>query len=293
MITPMNSLPWGTVARWGWWTFLTVGFLGIEFNAMAGQTIRIAGSTTILPIASQAAERFMRLHPEAMITVSAGGSGVGFHSVATHQSDIGMMSRDLTAKEYARFPKIHFQVTVIGRDAVACVVSSEVYHEGVHALSRNEIRDIYLGKVRNWKLLGGPDRLIVVIDKERHRGTRHVFMEYIMGNPKARAPGARLVTGSNNEEQTKIAQSDSAIGMLSQAWINSEVRGIALREGENIIDPSLDNIRKDRFPISRNLGMVTRGEPIGIVKKFLDFILSPEMQDVLVQEGYVSILPVH
>jgi phosphate transport system substrate-binding protein len=129
-----------------------------------------------------------------------------------------------------------------------------------------------------------------VIDKERHRGTRHVFMKYVFGDEKARAPGARLVTGSNNEEQSKIAQSDSAIGMLSIAWINADVVGVGIREGGEIIEPTLDNVRANRFPISRDLNLVTVGEPMGVVKEFLNFVVSPEGQKIVSESGYI---PVH
>lgn len=268
---------------------LTVFILSVS-PAWAEDSLRLAGSTTVLPIASKAGERFMKLHPGVRVTVNSGGSGVGFQSMASGQVDIGLMSREIDAGEREKFKDAEFTVTVIGHDAVACVVSSEVYNAGVKALTRGQIRDIYLGKIRNWKEVGGPDRPIVAIDKERHRGTRHVFMEYVMGDAKAHAPGARLVTGSNNEEQAKIAQSDSAIGMLSHAWINSDVIGVAVIGDDGAsAEPTLDNIRSGKYPIVRRLNLVTRGKPAGLVKEFIDYILGQEIQTLLSQEGYVPV----
>ncbi|MDA0691421.1 MAG: phosphate ABC transporter substrate-binding protein [Nitrospinae bacterium] len=253
--------------------------------------ITIVGSTTLLPIATRAAEQFAAKNNRTVsITVNGGGSGVGVQSTGSGRADIGMASRDITSAEKQRFQKPGLRILVVGRDAVACVVSSEVYSAGVRALSREQIGGIYLGKIKNWKVVGGPDREIVVIDKERHRGTRHVFMKYVFGDEKARAPGARLVTGSNNEEQSKIAQSDSAIGMLSIAWINADVVGVGIREGGEIIEPTLDNVRANRFPISRDLNLVTVGEPMGVVKEFLNFVVSPEGQKIVSESGYI---PVH
>ena len=262
----------------------------IHAKERTAEIITVVGSTTVLPIATRAAEQYVKQNNGTVtITVNGGGSGVGVQSAGSGQADIGMASRDITPKEKKRFQKPGLRTLAIGRDAVACVVSSEVYSAGVRALSREQIGDIYLGKIKNWKELGGPDREIVVIDKERHRGTRHVFMKYVFGDENARAPGARLVTGSNNEEQSKIAQSDSAIGMLSIAWMNDDVVGVGIRRGGEIIEPILENVRANRFPISRDLNFVTAGEPEGRVKEFLDFVISLEGQKIVSESGYIPI----
>ncbi len=257
--------------------------------AQDSAVIRVAGSTTVLPIVSRAAERFQTRHTSVKITVNAGGSGVGIHGAGTRRLDIGFASREITPKENNRYAASQLNTTVIGRDAVACVVSSEIFHGGVHSLSKQQIGDIYLGQITNWQQVGGPDRPIIVIDKETHRGTRHVFMQYLFGKSNARAPGARLVTGSNNEEQAKIAQSDSAIGMLSIAWINDDVVGIGIREGRQVIEPTLDNVRTGHFPIARNLNLITAGKPKGVVKQFVDYLLSQEGQAIVEASGYIPI----
>jgi phosphate transport system substrate-binding protein len=259
--------------------------------AQDSTVIRVAGSTTVLPIVSRAAERFQSRNTSLKITVNAGGSGVGIHGAGTRRLDIGFASREITPQENNRYASLH--TTVIGRDAVACVVSSEIFHNGVHSLSKQQIGDIYLGKITNWQQVGGPDRTIIVIDKETHRGTRHVFMQYLFGNSKARAPGARLVTGSNNEEQAKVAQSDAAIGMLSIAWINDDVVGIGIREGGQTIQPTLDNVRNGRFPITRNLNLITAGKPSGAVRQFIDYLLSEEGQQLVTDSGYIPIHSPH
>lgn len=274
---------------------LIFGIVGIPLTSFAAKKdskVRVEGSTTVLPVASRAAERFNKLRSERVnITVNAGGSGVGVVSTARGRADIGMLSREVTPEEMKRYEKSRLKVIPVARDAVACVVSSEIYEAGIRELTREQIRDIYLGKIVNWKELGGPDRPIVVVDKERHRGTRHVFMQYVFGDPKARAPAARLVTGSNNEEKAKITQSDSAIGMLSTAWMDDSVKGVALLENERRVEPNEANISQGNYPISRNLNFVTAGEPRGIVKEFIDFILSPEGQKIVEQSGYAPVHP--
>ena len=259
--------------------------------AQESTVIRVAGSTTVLPIVSRAAERFQARNTSFKITVNAGGSGVGVHGAGTRRLDIGLSSRETTPQENNRYASLN--TIVIGRDAVACVVSSEIFNSGVRSLSKQQIGDMYLGKITNWQQVGGPDRTIIVIDKETHRGTRHVFMHYLFGNSKARAPGARLVTGSNNEEQAKIAQSNAAIGMLSIAWINDDVVGIGIREGGQVIQPTLDNVRNGRFPIARNLNLITTGKPAGGSKQFIDYLLSEEGQRLVAESGYIPIHSPH
>jgi phosphate transport system substrate-binding protein len=274
------------------WILMAASFPNPGHAAGKSERLRVVGSTTVLPVVSRAVEKFKETRSGlATITVNPGGSGVGINSVGTGRADIGMISREISPQERERFRKAGLQVQVIGRDGVACVVSSEVYSSGVRVLSKEQIRDIYLGKIQDWSEVGGPERPIVVVDKERHRGTRHVFMKYILGDGTARAPAARLVTGSNNEEQAKIAQSDAAIGMLSSAWLNNEVAGVSLLENGEVIEPTVENIRSGRFPIHRKLSLVTRGEPQGLAKEFIDFIVGAEGQRIVEASGYAPIIP--
>ena len=274
--------------------FLTIAcFLSIStFSAPVlasdkPEIVKIAGSTTVLPIASRAAESLNAKQNHSNYTVNAGGSGVGIHGIGSGLIQLGLISRNITEAEKKRYSDVDLNVHLVGRDAVACVVSSEIFNAGVKSLSRQQIKDIYLGKIKNWKEVGGPNRRIVVIDKEMHRGTRHVFMQYVFGHQNARAPGARLVTGSNNEEQTKLAQSDAAIGMLSFAWVNEDVVAVAIRNGSTIIEPNLKNIQNEIYPIMRNLSLVTAGNPVGPVKDFINFVLSSAGQNIVREAGYV------
>ncbi len=254
------------------------------------EIIMVSGSTTVLPVVSKAAEQFRLRHPNVNIVVNAGGSGVGINLLGEKKIEIGMISREIIPKETGAYTHVRFTMHPIGKDAVVPVVSSEVYNGGVKALAIEQIAEIYKGKIKNWKELGGPDREILVVDKEKSRGTRHVFMKIIMGDKEAGAPGADLVLGSNNEEQTALVQSDSAIGMLSNAWLNSDVKGLSiiLNDGE-IIAPSLENIINGKFPITRDLLLVTNGGPLGEVKEFINFIKGPDGQKIVEQAGYVSL----
>lgn len=254
------------------------------------ESINVSGSTTVLPVVSNAAEQFKNTHSGINVVVNAGGSGVGINQLGEGKIDIGMASRDITSEEIAKYPDVKFNVISIGKDAVVPVVSSEIYNQGVTSLTLAQIGEIYKGEINNWKEVGGPDVEILCVDKETSRGTRHIFMEIVLGDKEAEAKGADLVLGSNNEEQTALVQSDAAIGMLSNAWLSDDVKGlnIILSDG-SIIEPTIENINIGTFPITRDLIIITNGKPTGNTKAFIDFILGEEGQQIVEDAGYVKI----
>lgn len=273
-------------------TIIVVLSIGL-FIAACGEkkeTINVSGSTTVLPVVSNGAEQFKANHPTINIIVNAGGSGVGINQLGEGKIDIGMASRDITDEEISKYPDVKFNVISVGKDAVVPVVSSEIYNAGVQALTLDQIAKIYKGEISNWNQVGGPDKEILCVDKEQSRGTRHVFMEVVMGDKKAEAAGADLVLGSNNEEQTAIVQSDAAIGMLSNAWLNDDIVGLKIiLEDSSVVAPTLQNIINGKFPITRDLYLITNGEPMGNIKSFVEYILSAEGQEIVEKAGYVSI----
>jgi len=269
--------------------FLSVGGL-IPHTVDARQSvIKVSGSSTVLPIVARAAEAFSAHHPDIRVLVNPGGSGVGVKSVGHHLVHIGMVSRRILDDEKIALPKADFRIHVIGRDAVACVISSEIHDAGVTSLAKEDIRKIYLGEVTNWRQVGGPDREIITIDKEAHRGTRHVFMEYFFGTSQVKTLGVDLVTGSNNEQRTKVALSDTAIGMLSYAWLNNDVVGVDIRDGNGILAFTDENVRNGIYPMVRDLSLVTDGMPNDLSRKFIAFLLGPDGQRIVREMGYVPV----
>ncbi len=255
----------------------------------APDAIYISGSSTVLPPVSKAADLFSS-ETGISVIVNAGGSGGGFNQLAEGQSDIGMMSRNITSGELEAFKSLNFTEVAIGRDAVVPSVSSEIYDSGVTALTLSQIADIYTGELQNWSEVGGPDRPIFTIDKEASRGTRQVFMNIVLGDPKAEAPGADLVTGSNNEEQTALVQSDAAIGMLSMAWLNKDVRGLSiiLPDGD-VVTASIENIRAGSYPFVRDLNVVIRDDIKPSAQDFISYLLSADGQRMVEDAGYIGI----
>ncbi len=267
---------------------LSVLLLGLTSQLSWADGIRVTGSTTVLPIVAEAAKQFRQMHPGLSLTVSGGGSGVGIASVGQGMVEIGMVSRELTASEKKRLSAKVRQVAV-ARDAVAVAISKSVYDAGVRQLSLAQIAAIYRGEIKNWQQLGGPDRRILVIDKEASRGTRHIFAKVVLGSERARAPGATIITGSNNEEQAAIANSDKAIGMLSHAWLNDAVRAVAVGERDTAVLPTFETVADGSYPIQRQLNLLLSASSGKASHTFVDFLLSPQGQQIVQQVGYLPV----
>lgn len=274
--------------------FKRFGFIGLAVlvtACSAPEAIYVSGSSTVLPPVSKAAEKFTA-DTGIPVIVNAGGSGGGFNQLAEGQTDIAMMSRNITSTERESFKGTNFTEIAIGRDAVVPSISSEIYDAGVTALSLSQIGGIYTGDIKNWSEVGGPDREIFAIDKEASRGTRQVFMSVVLGNPMAEAPGADLVTGSNNEEQTALVQSDAAIGMLSVAWLNEDVKGLSIiLENGDVVEASIENIRTNLYPFVRDLNVVIRDDLKPKPKQFIDYLMGVEGQKSVEGSGYIGTSP--
>ena len=272
--------------------FKRPGFLCLLFvlaACSAPEAVHVSGSSTVLPPVSKAAEAFTA-ETGISVIVNAGGSGGGFNQLAEGQSDIGMMSRNITLGEREAFKSLNFTEVAIGRDAVVPSISSEIYEAGVTSLSLSQIAGIYTGDIENWSEVGGPDRDVFVIDKEISRGTRQVFMDVVLGDPKAEALGADLVTGSNNEEQTALVQSDAGIGMLSVAWLNDDVRGLAIvLQNGTTVESSIENIRAGVYPFVRDLNVVHRDNLQPAATQFITYLLGPNGQKFVEESGYIGI----
>jgi phosphate transport system substrate-binding protein len=159
--------------------FLTI--FALVFAATDIQAQRIKGSDTVLPIAQQTAERFMTLNPNARVTVTGGGSGVGISALLDETTDIAMASRGIkfSEKMKAKAAGEELEEIPVAYDALAVVVHPS---NPVKQLTRRQLEDIFRGKITNWKQVGGDDRKIVVYSRETSSGTYEFFKESVLKN---------------------------------------------------------------------------------------------------------------
>ena len=246
------------------------------------QTITIRGSTTVLPIAQKAAEEYMEKHPDVDVRVSGGGSSVGIQSVGEGIADIGMASRELKDEEKSRYPNL--KPIAIAKDGIAIIVHPD---NPITSLTLEQIRGIYNGTYTNWEEVGGPDKEIVVINRDSASGTREFFWKHVM--LKDDFVATALEKNSNGAVKQTVSQTPNAIGYVGLGYVDNSVKAVKIKKDGMEIEPTVENILNGEYPISRSLYMITNGEPKGIAKDFIDFVLSEEGQKIVEEEGFVPI----
>lgn len=242
-------------------------------------TVTLSGSTTVQPLAEKLAEAFMTENTGLRIDVQGGGSSVGVKAAGQATSDIGMASREIKESELAEFPNL--KIFVIARDGIAIVAHPDV---PVSDLTVEQVRDIFSGKITNWKDLGGDDQNIIVVSREEGSGTRAAFEEMVMGEDALIAASA-ILQASNGAIRTTVSTTPNSIAYLSFGYLDDTVKSISI-DG---VAPTEPNAADGSYPIVRPLNMLTNGEPAGMVKAFLDFILSEAGQKLVVEDGYIPV----
>ncbi|REE99995.1 phosphate ABC transporter substrate-binding protein [Thermomonospora umbrina] len=253
-------------------------------------TLRVSGSTTVNPVAADAA-KILRDRGMSITVDTQGGSAGGLTQLAAGQIDIAMSSKPVGDAERRQHPKVTFTTTEIGQDAVGIVIRRNVYDGGVKSLSRQQLRRLFEGKVANWRELGGPDVPVYVYDKEPGRGTREVLDAFMYGKGVTAPPppnsGRYAIVGGNEEGRTKTASTDGAVTPLSVAFAQGHpALAVVAVDG---ITPSPENVRTGKYSLARPLLLVTDGPPKGEARRFIDFVLSTPGQELVTKHGYLNL----
>jgi len=261
----------------------------LTFTAWAGtvgaaQTLHIDGSTTVGPIGDAFAEAFKGMYPDLGITVKKTGSGDGAAALIDGRCDIAMTSRFLKDEEFKKaveknvFPVAH----VIAMDGVCVIVHPS---NPVSKLTLAQLKDIYTGKVANWKQLSGADMPIVPISRDTSSGTYETFSHIVMGKDKM--AGNVEYVNANPQAHTRVKTTAGAIGYVGLGFLDDSVKAAAV---ENV-EPSRATIAKGRYPLSRPLYLFTNGYPqLGsMVHEFCSFFLTEKGQEIIEAKGFVPL----
>jgi phosphate transport system substrate-binding protein len=269
---------------------LTLLLTGAPAIPAAADTLRVTGSTTVNPFVAEAAE-ILREESGLKIRVdTTGGSSGGIHALGRGRAEVAMSSRALNHSDRERHPGVRFTPHRVGEDAVALVVSRDVWDGGVKALDRERMRAIYQRKITRWKTLGGPDRRIAFFNKEPGRGTWEVFADWLYGEAADAPPVAHPEVGGNEETRTKVASTRGALSQLSASWVDgAAVRalGIENADGEPVF-PTAASIADGTYPLNRTLWLITDGPPRGAAKRLIDFVRSERGRELVRRHGYLA-----
>lgn len=234
--------------------------------------INVTGSTTVLPIAEVAAEKFHEVHPNLKVLVAGVGSSAGIESVSQGTSDIGTSSRDLKPEEAS----LGLVDSPIAYDAIAVIVNPS---NPINGLTKAQIASIFEGKITNWKDVGGPDMPIGLVNRDEASGTREAFTKLVL-NGASFDPRAAVLPGTG-QVRSVVAGSAFAIGYISFGFVDKSVKAITV-DG---IAPSEKTVATRTYPISRVLHFFTKGAPNPVSKLYIDYVLSDQIQQTVVRDA--------
>jgi len=245
----------------------------------ASGSVTAVGSTALQPLVESAAKTFMGKNPNAKVQVQGGGSGTGLTQVQQGGADIG--NSDLFAEEKLTPEQskelVDHKVCVVG---IATVINPKVK---VDNLTKQQVIDIFTGKITNWKDVGGNDQKIVIINRPASSGTRGTFKKYALGGADE-ASGLSLTEDASGTVRKTVAETDGAISYLALSYIDSSVKAVKYDNAE----PTAANIKEGKYPIWAYEHMYTKGEAKGVAKAFLDYMMTDEVQKKLVVDlGYI------
>jgi len=237
-------------------------------------TITENGSTTVQPLAEKLAGAFKAKNPDVNVVIQGGGSAVGIKSVNDGTVDIGAASRELTAADPTLVKHL------LARDGIAIIVHPS---NPVTNLTKEQVRDIYAGNITNWSQVGGQNKSIDVVAREEGSGTRTAFQDLVMG--KALIKSDATLQNSNGFIKTSVSLDPQAIGFLSMGYVDSSVKALAI----NGVAATEENAKNGTYPVVRPLYFLTKQQPTGLVKDFIDFCTGTEGQKIVAEEGYITV----
>jgi phosphate transport system substrate-binding protein len=250
--------------------------------AAASGTVVIKGSTTVLPIAQAAAEAYMKAHPGVNISLSGGGSGDGIKALIDKSTDIANSSRNMKKEEIAlaKSKSVNPVEHTVAIDAIVPIVNPK---NKVKGLTIDQLSQIYQGKIKNWKEVGGDDLAIVVVSRDSSSGTFESWGHLVLSGAKV-SPRAQL-QASNGAVAQAVSKNRYAIGYIGLGYLSKSVKAIEV----NGIVASAKTALDKSYPVARPLFMYTDGTPTGETANFIKFLLSPAGQKIVKKEGFVPL----
>jgi phosphate transport system substrate-binding protein len=247
-----------------------------SFKGLEGK-IDIAGGTAHIPVMTDAAEQIMKVNPKIRITVAGGGSGVGVQKVGAGLVDLGNTGRALTPAEISKYGLKTFPFAI---DGVAVAVNPK---NPVRALTSQQVRDIFAGKVKNWQEVGGSDGLIHLFTRDEASGTRETFWKKLL--KKGPIDAKANIVASNGAMKLALAQDPQAIGYLGIGFVDQKVKALKLDGAE----ATQENAKSGTYKVTRLLYMNTKGEPQPLVRAFIDYIKGPGGAKIIQKHGFIPL----
>ena len=252
---------------------------GEALQGFEGQkgTIKIAGGTAHIPVMKEAAKQIMSRYKDIVITVAGGGSGLGIKQVGEGLVDIGNSGRKPSPAEIEKYQLKMFKWAI---DGVGVVVNPS---NNVQSLTKEQLKDIFSGKIDNWAALGGVEHSITVYTRDESSGTRNVFWK--KASDKENISVRALFVTSNGAMKTAVANNPYAKGYVSVGHMDETVAPVAL---DGVL-PTLDTVKSGQYKVARGLYSNTKGSPTGLVRLFIEYMFSSEGQKIAAEKGFIPV----
>ena len=259
---------------------ILVGSLAVGCGSKSndGSKVTVSGSTSVGPVMEVIAEKFQEQNEGVSVEIQQIGSSAGIKNAIEGTSQIGMASRDLKAEEKSAGLK----ETEIALDGISIITNKS---NQVKDLTLQQIKDIYTGKITNWKEVGGKDAPIVVLSREDGSGTRDGFQEKVGFESEELVKNAQISDGSGNIKST-VEGNENAIGYISYGYVDEAVNALTV-DG---VELTPENVKSNKYAIARPFIVVNvEGKISEEGSKLVDFILSGEGQSIMESKGFISI----
>jgi phosphate transport system substrate-binding protein len=253
----------------------------------APKKITVKGSDTLVILAQRWAEVYMKSHPDVVIQVTGGGSGTGISALINGSTDICDASRPMKQSEIDKLKERYGSLGVeirCAKDGITVYLNEA---NPVKELNLKQLSGIYTGRIKNWKEVGGADAEIKLYGRENSSGTYVFFQENVVKGDYATScqtlPGTAAVVNAVKNDKYGIGYGGAAYSKgIKQCLVKKDDKSQAYA-------PSAETIKNGTYPISRYLYMYLRNRPTGEIKNYIDWILGPEGQKLVVEEGYFPV----
>ncbi len=266
-------------------------------NTVLVGSFKVIGSNTITPLSSIWAENFMNANSQVSIAVSGPGSGVGIAALIDGTTDICQASRKIKDAEIAQAEAngVHPYEIQVATDALSVVVNPA---NPVNELTFAQLSAIYTNQITNWKEVGGNDAPILVLSRDNNSGTFAYFLEEVVqmagmatADKTLQYGGDVLMLPSTEEGISQVASNPNAIFYSGLGYLNNTVKALGIKKtaADTAVTPSVETALNGTYPISRPLFYYTNGAPTGVIKAFIDYCLSAEGQQEVLEAGFVPL----
>ncbi|KXZ40696.1 phosphate ABC transporter substrate-binding protein, PhoT family [Alkalithermobacter thermoalcaliphilus JW-YL-7 = DSM 7308] len=260
------------------------GQADVDFSKL----VQVKGSDTMVNLGQRWAEEFMDKYPEAQIAVTGGGSGTGIAAIINGTADIAQSSRKMKEAELEQAKANGFELKefVPGKDGIAIAVHKD---NPIETLTMDDLKAIFTGEKTNWKDFGGNDAPITLYSRESNSGTYAFFKEFVLKDEEY-AQSSNLMPSTQAIVEA-LKQDVNGIGYIGLGYLSNEVKAVKISKDANseAIAPSLETVKSGAYPVARGLYIYTAGEPQGVIKLYVDFMMGPEGQKVVEEVGFIPV----